>query len=325
MPKPNEAPQTVEDAILANLEVAPDDETPAVEEAPVEETPVEEAPVEEVEEAPVEEAPAEESAPVEEKSEEDRAVDKEMADLGLTKPDSQARFRELANAAREGKEYRARFEEQEKVFQHMEAAGISGEQFGIMTAIAADVNSGDPGRQERAYSALQAELTALAKQLGKPAPGYNPIAEHADLKVKVEDGELDEATALELAQARARVALANQHSQRTSEQTERQNAITQGQSALNELEATLKTSDPHYMTKRAQVVAILKPQMGRISPDQWAQTYAEVYRTIPNPAPVAAVRKPAPDNASRPNGAGGGQVPKTAEQAVMQAMGLSIE
>jgi hypothetical protein len=324
MPKPNEIPepQSVEDAIMAHLELPPDEEQEAVEEVPV----VEEVPAEEVpeEEAPAEEAPVVEAEP--EKSDDEKAVDKEMADLGLTKPDSQARFRELANAAREGKEYRQRFEEQEKVFQHMESAGITGEQFGIMTAIAADVNSGDPGRQERAYSALQAELTQLAKALGKEAPGFDPIAAHADLKDKVENGELDRATALELASARSRNNLHAQHATRTQEQTERQNAVTAGQTALNELEATLKGTDTHYASKRAAVVAILKPQMGHIPPHQWAQTFAEVYRTIPNPAPVAApIKKPAPDNASRPNGAGGGPVPKTAADAVMQAMGFAPE
>lgn len=281
------------------------------------------------EEEPAEEAPTEETnADEPEKSEHDKAVDKEIADLGL-KEKSSARFRELANRAKERDEFETRYKESQAVFDHMEQAGINGEQFGIMTAIASDVNSGDPIREERAYKALMAEASALAQKLGIRTEGHNPLSAHADLKTRVDEGTLDENDALELARARAMQTRTVQHHEQTSAKTQHEQVIAGARDSLTALETQLKAQDPQYAAKRAIIEPLLRAQIasGALPPDQWAPTYASMYGNVNLPsAPKAApIVKAAPDNRARPNGTAGAPAPKSAEEAVLAALGMSPE
>lgn len=307
----------LEEAIFQSVgavEVEPDPVEPATD--PVE-PPVEEVPAAD----PAVDPPADPPAP--ELSDDEKAVEDEMKALGLTKEDTQKRFRELANEAREGRQYRETVEKQEKIFRHLEDNGITGEQFGLMTAIAADINSRDPVRLDRAYQQLSAELSNLAKALGKEAPGYDPLAEAQDLARKVEDGELDRATALELAGARRREAALREHSQTVSQQSQQTAQLNAARDGLNQLEATLKARDPMYAQKRAILEPIMRQTLRNVPPSEWAATYADAYAKLNLPAAAPAATRPAPDNPRRPAGGAGGATPKNAEEAVMAALGLT--
>jgi len=317
---PNDKPENetpdLEDAIFQSVG--------AVEEAPEPvEAPVEAVPAEPEEEPAKEEAPAVEEEAKPELSDDEKAVEEEMKSLGLTKEDTQKRFRELANEAREGRKYRETVEAQEKVFHHLESNGITAEQFGIMTAVVGDLNSSDPVRLERAYNALVEETKAIAKKLGKEAPGYDPLSEMPELARKVEDGELDRATAVELASARRREAAAREHSQTVNQRTQQDQALNAARDGLNQLEATLKARDPLYAQKRAILEPIMRQTLRNVPPQDWAATYADAYTKLNLPAPAPAATRPAPDNPRRPAGGAGGATPKNAEEAVMAALGLT--
>ena len=324
----------VADLIAANLEIKDEAQVEDVSAAVLEElteTPAEEAETPaEVVETPAEEV-AEEVEEVEqaELSDHDKAVNEEMKSLGIDKEGSQKRFRDLANEARDGREYKKRYEEQQAVFDHMEKSGVTGEQFGVMTAIAADVNSGDPVREERAYKALMAEATALAQKLGIASEGFDPLTAHADLAQRVNDGLLDRADALELARGRSMQTRTAQHRETVAAQDTKQQAINQAANDLRNLEASLQ-ADPQYAAKRAIIEPLLKAQIasGTLAPNQWAPTFSQMYGNLNLPAPTPKPKpivKAAPDNAGRPNGAAGGVQPKNAAEAVLLSMGLSPE
>lgn len=326
----DEKPDLVD--LITEAVSAPDDEA----EVDVPEDTPEEAPAEEVgEEAPAEETPAEET-PAEEtkedappKSEHEQAVDKELEDLGIKNEKSRERFRELANEARDLRPYKERFEEQEKVFRHMEDAGISGEQFGIMTAIASDVNSGDPLREERAYKALMAEATALAQKLGYEAPGVDPLKSHQDLAQEVEDGLITRERALELARGRAMNTRQSEFQTRRAERDTVTASINDAKGQLTDLENQLKAQDPDYARKRAIVEPLIKAQIasGSLHPSQWAPTFAAMYGNVQLPAVAkpAPIVKPAPDNRGRPSARAGAPAPKNAQEAIMASLGMAPE
>lgn len=315
--KPENEEASLEDAIFQNVGAVEEEPDPVA--APVEGEPAK----------PEDEPAKEEAPPVEEElkpelSDDEKAVEDEMKALGLTKEDTQKRFRELANEAREARELRAVNEQQNKIFQHLEQAGVGAEQFGLMTAIAADVNSGDPIRLDRAYQAMLAEVTDLAKKLGKPAPGYDPVAEHADLKQKVDDGELSPEDAQLVANARRTSAATQQHAQTRQQQESHEIARNQARDALNGLEVELRTKDPNYAAKRAILEPLMRQVFPTLPPEKWPATYAEAYAKVQLPAAQAApIRRPDPAASQRPNAAAGSAQPKNAEEAVMAALGLT--
>jgi hypothetical protein len=323
--KPDNETQSMEDVIFQNVGAveeapydaqAPEAEAPVVDDA---EPAVEGGDAEAKPEAADDTPPAD--APV--LSEHEQNVEDEIKALGLTKDDTQRRFRELANEAREGREYRETVQAQEKVFQHLESSGITGEQFGMMTAIAGDVNSNDPARLDRAYQALSAELASLGKKLGKEAPGYDPLSEFPELAKRVDEGDIDRATAVELAGARRREAVTREHVQVTHAQSEQTRQLNATRDGLNALEAELKANDPDYSRKRAILEPIMRATLPGVPADKWVATYAEAYAKLQLPAAAPVVTRPDPANARRPEGGAGGARPKNAEEAVLAALGLS--
>lgn len=352
MPKPNE-PETSADDLLANV---PDVADPAPEiaagedggrvaaiaaavrgESDAPETSADEPPVTE----PVVEPPAADEPPAAEPAkdeEHDKAVTAEMAQLGITKPDSQARFRELANKAKtvdevttERDQIREAYQRQAEVFDHFDKAGVTGEQFGTMIAIAGDINSRDPVRMKRAHDVLTLELQAVAKTLGLETVGFDPLTAHPDLLARVQDASLDRTDALEIVRLRSQHQLAEKSQATQRERDAYAVEVQAGQRALDNLEATLKARDPAYSHKAAIAIAILKPQIeaGTLPASKWAETFASVYAGIPAPvaaAPTAPARRPDPNNPARPNGAAAGpREPKNAAEAVALAMGRSLD
>lgn len=351
MPKPNQTeatetdttPSTV-DLIAAAVGATEDDgATPVVAETPAEEVAPEAAEPEAPEaaegdlqpdgaaSAPVAAAPAEPEDP------DAAAVTKEMADLGITKPDSQARFRELAAQAKEGSYYRERFEQQQEVFNYLEKNSITGEQFGLMTMIAGDVNSNDPVRLKRAHDALSAELAGLSKMLGIEAAGFDPLSAHPDLLGKVNEGEMDRATALAWAKDRSQAHLATQNQQRQQQQETATQLEDRARQDLTALGQQLQQKDPFYDKVYALLVPALKPVLARTQPADWVNVTAEAYgslrrqlaaagQLVKDPPKPPVVKRPDPSNAGRPNGSATGTVQsRNTADLIMAQLGLSPE
>lgn len=270
-------------------------------------------------------APPAGDAPLDEAA---QAVEKEMETLGITKPDSQARFRELANEAKEGRVYRERYEQQEQVFQHLERSGVTGDHLGMLSNYVSGITSGNPVQMRQAFELLKSEVVAAAELLGEEVPGLvDPLAAHADLAERVRENQLERADALEIARSRKTSQLVTQHQTTTAEATRAQTALVEGRNALNALEVELKAKDPQYQAKREILVSTLQPVFAQLPPARWAEAFATAYANLRLPAaaaPASSVR-PDPANSQRPKGTAGTPQAKTALDAVLQGLGLSPE
>lgn len=326
----------LEDLIAEAVGAQPDEAPEATEEAPAE--PAEEAPAEE---APAEETPAEEAAEPEAPAAEavaespsEAAVTKELSDLGITNAKSQARFRELANEAAEGRAYREQAEKQNEVFSHLERNGVTGEQFGAMVGYLSHVNSGDPTRLRVAFDSLASELQALGKRLGIEAPSYDPLAFHPDLKRRVDEGELDRETAAAWAKDKLAAEKASKADELRSKNETAAQTVERARADLTELGNELAKRDPHYDRVYAMLVPSLRPVLARLPPSEWVAATADAYRDLrgqlqasgqlvaPKPA-APVVKRPDPANAGRPNGAAGAPEPKSGQDAILKMFGYS--
>lgn len=262
-----------------------------------------------------------------------KAVDDELKTLGITNEKSQARYRELANEAAKGRKaeeelatVRGTLDQQAQVFDHLDKQGVSGEQFGLMVAIAGDVNSGDPARQKRAYEQLMIQANELAKSLAIETPDYDPVAAHADLAREVEEGVIDRARAKEIAALRRERELSQQHQQTRDQQAATSDAVASAQSALTALGNELRQKDQHYDSKVAILTPIMKEALVGVHPSEWASRFARAYAALPAPAaatPPPVTRRADPNASGRPNGSAGAAVPKTSAEAVMMGLGFS--
>lgn len=320
--QPEEASETVDE----DVQPSPG-ETEGSVEADVAAPDVSDSDTPEVDTGAVAASPADESP-------DDAAVTKELADLGITKPDSQARFRELANEAKEGRYYREQVEKQNEVFRHLEHNGVTGEQFGAMVGYLSHVNSNDPTRLRAAFDTLSSELQTLGKRLGIEAPGYDPLSFHPDLKRRVDEGEIDRETAVAWAKDKDTATKASKADEiRNQRETEAQ-TVERARADLTELGNELSKRDPFYDKVYAMLVPSLRPVLARLPPSEWVAATADAYRDlrgqlqaagqlVATPSTKAVVKRPDPANAGRPNGAAGTPEPKSGQDAVLKMFGYS--
>jgi len=208
-------------------------------------------------------------------------------------PRRQKRFRELKDELDMLKPLAERGKEWEQTIQ---ATGASPEQFGNMLNYLSAINSGDPAQMGKAYEAMQAELAWLGKQLGKPAPGYDPLAEHAELQAQIEQGVLSREAAQELIAARRQQAIYSERQQQSIQQQQRQAAQQQALDAVAVLGDKLRAQDGALFKTRFKaiepMVAVIQDSL---PPAQWAAAIEKAYQAAPVIA--ATPRAPAPNPA----------------------------
>jgi hypothetical protein len=185
--------------------------------------------------------------------------------------------------------------------------GSTAEQYGeVMDYMALQnqaISTGDPALAKKALERLRPALEGLAKIAGEEVPGYDPLAGHPDLQADVESGDLSAKRAKELAAQRDREATMStiRQSQRQATDAEerraheQQQAFASGQQSLNALEARL-SADPHFATKRPQLVEAVRQIVAQHPPSQWASEAAIAYAAIN----VAPPMQPVAQQPSRP-------------------------
>ncbi len=237
----------------------------------------------------------------------------------------------LVNTAKtlttERDQYKGQYEE---LTGYIAATGATPEQYDQALNYLKLVNSPNIADRKACLAFMQQEIKALAISLGEAVPGVDLLADYPDLQQQVADGGISQQHAEELAAARSRSAHVQTVTERTQQQqVAYQRAVQAGAKELNDLEAELRAADPQFEARRAQVVAKLKPEMGRIPPAKWASTFQREYiklATAQAAAPVAApAAKPAiparqPLRGSNP---AGGAAPKAGSLA--EAINLGIE
>jgi len=179
--------------------------------------------------------------------------------------------------------------------------GASPEQLGASLAYLEDINTNTLESLERAYHTMEDELKVLGERLGKEAPGFDPLDAHADLKKRVDDGYIDRADALEIAQGRARTNVAADLAARTKQTVHLPMSQDEGVQSIANLGARLRAADPNYDQKLTALQDITKQVVSSgAEPSTWAKTIELTYKAIPKLQTVTKI-VPAPvPNSIRP-------------------------
>jgi hypothetical protein len=294
-PEPTEpvVEQTPDEQAVAAFSEGAEAVTPKVEaDAPVE--PAKEAEPAKVE--PVKEPTPEEKAATEAKAK----VDAEVAQLNL-KGKTAERFRELS--ARPTKEevekqiapIKELAQQAEQFNEIIRDTRANAEQIGTAFRYLKAINSGDREAMRGALKSMSEEVAWLAKTLGEPVSGFDPVTQHKDLNDRVEAGEITADVARELAQARARqaadAAQREASTRQTKEQEEQQAAINESMQRINTLNERLRASDPHFsdklkVLKENGTIDLIRENM---HPSRWPAAVEAAYTKLPNPAPKTPV------------------------------------
>lgn len=182
------------------------------------------------------------------------------------------------------------------------------------------------GDVDSAMGILQAQMNQLALASGRRVE-VNPLTQFPDLAERVQVGELDERTALELARGRHGQQVQHQHAQ-TRQQQEQQHAQTMQAIHSGASQVTATVQELQRDIDFQAVLPALQSQLEHIKanyrPDQWAaeikRTYAYEKRLLAAQARPAAPTRQQP---LRGNGHLGGQpAPTNAADAAMQALGF---
>jgi hypothetical protein len=271
-------------------------------------------------EAPADAAkPAEPSAPA--PPDPDTAkVDAEVKELGL-KGASETRFREMSARIRELETAHPAMQRMAEWESAIQQTGATPEQFGAAMTYLSLVNSGDPATIEAAFQQIESEYLTLAKALGRPVGGYDPLDDHPDLKEAVANVDMSRELALELAQARTRQQQTQQAQQARQFQDQTGRALAEGQQSLQALDAELAASDPAYKAKLQVLAPAIQAMCAAAPPAEWAGRVRDMFARLQLPAAAPALA-PAALPPLRPTVPGGTQVSRVVDpvDATLAAM-----
>lgn len=182
------------------------------------------------------------------------------------------------------------------------------------------------GNVDQAIEVLQMQLRQLALASGRSID-VNPLAGFQDLDQRVQVGELDQTTAMELARARHLQGVQQQRDQQTRQveqsHAQQMQVIHQGATQVDQVVQQLQR-DPDFQ----RVLPELEKQLPSIKtgypPHMWAQEVRRAYETeariLRLQAQQGAPRTPTP---LRGNGHAGGQpAPRSTVDAVLQSLGF---
>jgi len=237
--------------------------------------------------------PAAEQPPAQPAQPQQPTVDDEVKQLGL-KERAAERFQELHTQARDARERVSQWEET------VQSTGATPEQFGGALRYLSDINSGDPRRMADAYDRMQGELQWLARELGREAPGFDPLSVHPDLAGRVTSGDITRDVALELAQHRQTGQLQQSHTQAQQDRQQQDVQYQQGLVSVQQLGTQLRAGDAQFDQKLALLAPTIDIIQRTLPPAQWQTEIHRAYLALPATA-VAAPAAAAPITRSAPN------------------------
>lgn len=237
--------------------------------------------------------PAGEQPPAPSAQPQQPTVDDEVKQLGL-KERAAERFQELHTQARDARERVSQWEET------VQSTGATPEQFGGALRYLSDINSGDPKRMADAYERMQGELQWLGQQLGREAPGFDPLSAHPDLAGRVNSGDITRDVALELAQHRQTGQLQQSHTQAQQDRQQQDLQYQQGLASVQRLGTQLRAGDAQFDQKLALLAPTIDIIQRTLPPAQWQTEIHRAYLALPATA-VAAPAAAAPVARSAPN------------------------
>lgn len=148
----------------------------------------------------------------------------------------------------------------------------------------------DENNLKVALQVLDETRADICRRLGLPQPGKDPLGDFEDLRKAVDDFEISEDKALELAKLRRQERLIRQDMQSRHEMAQAEQHFRQRvASAIGQTEAMLKQiaqSDPHYPSKYAQLKKIMSDKRftdqmaSQFEPEQWPFQIKFLYENL---------------------------------------------
>jgi hypothetical protein len=210
---------------------------------------------------------------------------------------------------------------------------MSPEEFAQTLEFGRLMNSGDEKDLRVAFEMVEQQRALLAQRLGVKAPGVDLLAGHDDLKQAVENMEITEDRALELAKYRKQDAEKQQVIQAQQQSAQSQQEFQQKiQGAATQMEAYLNTRANEAdspiklkaISEHFKNPANLQAFVTTYKPDQWVNTLKLMYDNIVVPKAPAA-QQPQPLR-SRPAALGtpstSGQTPIDRVASRLDSMGI---
>lgn len=173
-------------------------------------------------------------------------------------------------------------EDQRQWDRHMSEIGCTPEQFGQAMGYLKAFGSDDPAVLKQARDNLLQEVALLDGRLGEKTERHDPLSAHADLKGKVQRGELDEEDALEIARLRGGGQRAQEQAQAQQQQQQQQQAMEQGRVMLSQLGAQLKQrdGDATFAARMAVIGKALDAALPALPPAQWGAYAQQLYDSV---------------------------------------------
>lgn len=232
---------------------------------------------------------------------------------------AQGRFQKLANANKELAGKAEMLDRQVSYVRETFAThGVKEDQFEQAVSVIGMINKGD---FEGAQRVLEAQLQQLAVMSGKPLGQVDALAQFPDLRQAVDQLQITEQHAMEIARGRAQQHQQQVVQQRTQEQQQTQQrerqAVQDGTQAVDAFCKRMQASDLDYPAIEAQLLPEIPNLLRGVPPANWPGIIETQYRLIKRVAGSARQTAAPTTNALRPTGHGSPvQAPKTAFEAM---------
>ena len=242
------------------------------------------------------------------------------------KPKAEERFQTLVNDNKQKSEYISQATE---ALTNMQTAisrtGLDAEAFGGLLDFAKMTNSQNPQDQEQAFNIVKAEYERQAQALGKKIEGFDSLANHPELRNRVDDLELTEDDALKLAHAERLVQRQDQMNRESFETEQKEQAAgTERQTALDSVGVfmeSMEKTDIDFGHKNSKLMGMVDSIRSGYPPTQWASVVKHLYGVMGTSSDKRIENKKSASNPVVSSGASAGsQVPQTMLEAMNQAL-----
>lgn len=183
------------------------------------------------------------------------------------------------------------------------------------------------GNVEQFQQILSAQIKQFQDMHGKSVQiGGSIINDHPDLQQKLENMEIDEPTALEVARARNLQARANRESQRQTEQAQtsqqEQAAIDSAVNAVVQMEENWRNTDPDFTAVLPKLRESIAEIRANFHPTQWPTAIQMQYKAIKKAMAERDLQNRQPTPLRGNSHMSGNRQPANMQEAVLQEMGF---
>lgn len=228
---------------------------------------------------------------------------------------SRERFTSLAS---ERNQWRDRANQWQQV---IASTGADAKQFGEMLEYTRLSNSGTPEGLRAALTMAKDAVRALSAAVGEDVQSIDVFSPYPDIASRVDDGDVDRKTALELVRARQQDAAIQAQQQAAAQQQAQQAAVQTATAQLDQMGQQLRSTDPEFDRKLEVLKSVIPVIAEHTPPEQWAAAFLRAYHGVQVP-PQRMPASPQPISGHRSGATGLRPEPKSDLDVVRHALGL---